>query len=1334
MTGKMKICIVGVVLLCMSVAFAQPAPKPTTSAFAPGPGQVEVEKKGDRAPAVVHPGNSELDPRLVGIKEADRSRGCDDCLTPNTDLGVIGTTVWGYTVSGDCATEGKWYASFTGEASMMYHFDLCFVGSSSFDADIKITDASCAILDGEDGNSGCGYNPDDFTWMCPSDGTYYVILAPYYSYSSHTCNGDATDTFTMAYYKDTPCDVPCPSGGIPEAEACGDDTNGGCNADPPVFEAIECDDTICGTIWTDGSTRDTDWYEVTVATDTELMFTMEAEFDVIAGLVEQIVPGVPGCDNITGYIASPYLLLGPCEKDSVMFCVPPGTYYLFVSHQDWPIMPCGTTNDYVATLTCAGCEIPRGACCMPNGTCVVDQTDAECVGMGGDWQGDGTDCDPNECPQPQGNDLCEDRVPVAVPSVTAGTTVNSTTDTGFPTCGSASITSPGVWYSVIGNGNTLTADLCNGATTWDTKLTVYCYLCEEPMCVDGNDDYCGLQSSVTWCSEAGTEYLILVHGYGGATGVFDLTISEGTACDDPPWCEPCDLECDPDSTPEGEPICGPNYDDVFNGGCNSDVPVYSPIACGDTVCGTSGTFLFDGGNYRDTDWYEFELCMPATVTWEVRAEFELLIFVVDAGSGNCVDYTILGSMTAGECETASLTFDVDAGTYWVLVMPSVFEGIPCGKEYEGTLTVTPEEACGASGGCCLPDGTCMVTCESDCYAQDGAWQGEGSDCSGAVENPACATPDATITIEIQTDSYGSETSWELIEQGVGAIDSGSGYGSYETHIIDVPVCSTSCYDFVCYDSYGDGIYSPYGYAVSYEGMLVYSCIGSGWSGSSETVPDIGGSCGGLGACCICVEGAGSCVVTTETCCEFAGGDFQGYGTNCGEFSYVWGPGDAFEDISGTGTLLSLSDDSGQSVPIGFNFTFWGDPKSQVAVCSNGYLTFGTDLTDLSEDPIPDTYDPNDIIAVMWDDLNPSSAGTVHYQTLGDAPNRRFIAQWTGVPQYANTDDNTFQAVLNEGTDCVELRYVSIGSLPGDFVAGVENADGTEGLDVSAYVSAGMSIKICPDVSGSPCSLCGALDIKPGSCPNSFNRKSHGVLSVALMSTEDLDVTMVDIATLRISRADGVGGEAAPNEGPPGPHTMYKDFATPFFGEETCECAALGADGIDDVSMKFKTDNVVGMLEMDDFPGGAWVELVVTGTLTDGTAFTASDCVRLVPPGCGPAQVRFRSNQAGAWIDVEPWDDTLDAGGFAEFERTYPEGTVVTATAPLVHNGKAFKRWVVDGVAQPNLVRSVVLTATDLESGHDVKALYRPGGHGGPVVPDPDPRQSPTEPEEPIMRR
>lgn len=134
-----------------------------------------------------------------------------------------------------------------------------------------------------------------------------------------------------------------------------------------------------------------------------------------------------------------------------------------------------------------------------------------------------------------------------------------------------------------------------------------------------------------------------------------------------------------------------------------------------------------------------------------------------------------------------------------------------------------------------------------------------------------------------------------------------------------------------------------------------------------------------------------------------------------------------------------------------------------------------------------------------------------------------------------------------------------------------------------------------------------LDIKPGSCPNRVNRSSRGVVPVALVGSDTFDVNDVDLSTLVLSRADGIGGGVIPIEGPPGPHTEFDDVTAPFDGL-LCECGELEGDGLDDLSMKFRTQELAEALELDDVAKFSALEVVLTGELFDGTPFEASDCI------------------------------------------------------------------------------------------------------------------------------
>lgn len=90
-----------------------------------------------------------------------------------------------------------------------------------------------------------------------------------------------------------------------------------------------------------------------------------------------------------------------------------------------------------------------------------------------------------------------------------------------------------------------------------------------------------------------------------------------------------------------------------------------------------------------------------------------------------------------------------------------------------------------------------------------------------------------VVLTLNTDSYASETSWVINDAGGSTLHSGNSYSNNTTY------SGTFCleagdYNFVIYDSYGDGICCAYGngsYTLESEGVI----LGSGGSfGSSET--------------------------------------------------------------------------------------------------------------------------------------------------------------------------------------------------------------------------------------------------------------------------------------------------------------------------------------------------------------------------------------------------------------------------------------------------------------------------------------------------------------------
>ena len=108
------------------------------------------------------------------------------------------------------------------------------------------------------------------------------------------------------------------------------------------------------------------------------------------------------------------------------------------------------------------------------------------------------------------NSECEEAIELVIDAEAPvlGTTAGATEeDSDF--CG-VEITSPAVWYTVVGDGRSLNATLCDDNTTYDSKISVFTGPCGNIDCVGGDDDYCELRSSFTWEAEDSVRYYILV--------------------------------------------------------------------------------------------------------------------------------------------------------------------------------------------------------------------------------------------------------------------------------------------------------------------------------------------------------------------------------------------------------------------------------------------------------------------------------------------------------------------------------------------------------------------------------------------------------------------------------------------------------------------------------------------------------------------------------------------------------------------------------------------------------------------------------------------------------
>jgi|GEM_PF-941045 len=159
-------------------------------------------------------------------------------------------------------------------------------------------------------------------------------------------------------------------------------------------------------------------------------------------------------------------------------------------------------------------------------------------------------------------------------------------------------------------------------------------------------------------------------------------------------------------------------------------------------------------------------------------------------------------------------------------------------------------------------------------------------------------------------------------------------------------------------------------------------------------------------------------------------------------------------------------------PIEFDFDFFGNTYSDFWVTTNGLVMFSDTSLSYENVPIPTLDTINDFIAPFWDDIAISEEGDISFQTVGAYPNRKCIIQFRNMDVYATpTLVGTFQVILYEGSNNIQIQYRSIVDLSSALASGnsasigLENIDGTIGVQVSyntaGYVKSGKAILFQP---------------------------------------------------------------------------------------------------------------------------------------------------------------------------------------------------------------------------------------------------------------------------------
>ena len=143
-----------------------------------------------------------------------------------------------------------------------------------------------------------------------------------------------------------------------------------------------------------------------------------------------------------------------------------------------------------------------------------------------------------------------------------------------------------------------------------------------------------------------------------------------------------------------------------------------------------------------------------------------------------------------------------------------------------------------------------------------------------------------------------------------------------------------------------------------------------------------------------------------------------------------------------------------------------------------------------------------------------------------------------------------------------------------------------------------------------------IDIKPKFCPNIVHTKGNGPLQIAICGSDIIDINDIDVASIEIFGVKPT-------------RSSYRDVTSPVVEAilpEDCPCNSDGKDGIVDLLLRFKKQDILNALR--PVQDGEIIVLTLTGFLQDGTSIEGDDCIVIAKKGKQEPVVESASSNNG----------------------------------------------------------------------------------------------------------
>ncbi|UCF63944.1 MAG: T9SS type A sorting domain-containing protein [bacterium] len=199
-------------------------------------------------------------------------------------------------------------------------------------------------------------------------------------------------------------------------------------------------------------------------------------------------------------------------------------------------------------------------------------------------------------------------------------------------------------------------------------------------------------------------------------------------------------------------------------------------------------------------------------------------------------------------------------------------------------------------------------------------------------------------------------------------------------------------------------------------------------------------------------GAGDLIFSAQTAGYRPGSSSPEGSGGADTFGHIWvdsdepsGPVYNWIDISGSGSMLSLTGNNLISDPVnlGFSFSFYGQEYTNLRICTNGWVSFSTVSVAYNNLALPDPLAPRNLIAPMWDDLLITPNSAVYTENQGN----KFVVSFLNMERVTGEGPYSFQVVLYDNGNIL-LQYMNLNQLLHDYTVGIQNQNGLDGLTIA----------------------------------------------------------------------------------------------------------------------------------------------------------------------------------------------------------------------------------------------------------------------------------------------